>query len=79
MLISENLHKKSSKISIETRSTLASLLLKGQATKHTTIKWSIGDFQLISLPQMLVHRTKENKVFWEFDVTIMQNLSHNLL
>ena len=41
MLISRNLHKKSSKVSIKTRSTPASLSFKGQATKHTTVKWSI--------------------------------------
>ena len=32
---------KSSEVSIKTRSTLASLSFKGQATKHTTVKWSI--------------------------------------
>ena len=32
---------KSSEVSIETRSTPASLSFKGQATKHTTVKWSI--------------------------------------
>ena len=32
---------KSSKVSINTRSTPASLSFKGQATKHTTVKWSI--------------------------------------
>ena len=42
MLISRNLHMKSSKASIKTRSTPASLSFKGQATKHTTVKWSIG-------------------------------------
>ena len=42
MLISRNLHMKSSKVSIKTRSTPASLSFKGQATKHTTVKWSIG-------------------------------------
>ena len=31
---------KSSKVSIKTRSTPASLSFKGQATKHTTVKWS---------------------------------------
>ena len=41
MLISRNLHKKSSELSIKTRSTPASLSFKGQATKHTTLKWSI--------------------------------------
>ena len=28
---------------------------------------------------MLVHRTIEKKVFWEFDSIIMKNMSHNLL
>ena len=42
MLISRNLHMKSSEVSIKTRSTPASLSFKGQATKHTTVKWSIG-------------------------------------
>ena len=46
MLISRNLHTKSSKVSIKTRSTPASLSFKGQATKHTTVKWSIGGFQV---------------------------------
>ena len=32
---------KSSKVSIKTRSTPASLSFKGQATKQTTVKWSI--------------------------------------
>ena len=32
---------KSSKVSIKTRSPPASLSFKGQATKHTTVKWSI--------------------------------------
>ena len=33
---------KSSKVSIKTRSTPASLTFKGQATEHTTLKWSFG-------------------------------------
>ena len=41
MLISWNFHKKSSKVSLKTRSTAASLLFKGQATKCTTVKWSV--------------------------------------
>ena len=28
---------------------------------------------------MLVYRTIEKKVFWEFDSIMMQNMSHNLL
>ena len=35
---------KSSKVSIKTRSTPASLSFKGQATKHTTVKWSRSFF-----------------------------------
>ena len=41
MLICRNLHKKSSEVSIKTSSTPPSLSFKGQATKHTTVKWSI--------------------------------------
>ena len=41
MLISKNLHKKSSELSIKARSTPASLSFIGQVTKHTTVKWSI--------------------------------------
>ena len=41
MLISGDLHKKSSEVFIKTRSPPASLSFKGQETKHTTVKWSI--------------------------------------
>ena len=41
MLVSRNLHKKNSEVSIKTKSTLASLSFKGQVTKHATLKWSI--------------------------------------
>ena len=37
-----NLHKKSSEVSIKTRSTPASLSFRGQDPKHTTAKRSIG-------------------------------------
>ena len=37
--------------------------------------WFSPDFTA----SMLVHRTKENKFFWEFDSIIIQNMSHNLL
>ena len=36
------LHNKRSEVCIKTRSTLASLPSKGQVTKQTTVKWSIG-------------------------------------
>ena len=42
MLISRNLNETSSDVSIKTRSTAASFSFKGQETKHTTAKWSIG-------------------------------------
>ena len=42
MLIVSNLHKKSSEVSIKTRSPPALLSIKDQATKHTTVKWSIN-------------------------------------
>ena len=41
MLISSSLHKKGSEVFIKTRSTPASRSYKGQATQHTTVKWSI--------------------------------------
>ena len=41
MLISKNLHKKSSEVCIKTRSTPASLSFIDQVTKHTTVKWTI--------------------------------------
>ena len=40
MLISRNLPKVGSEISIKRRSTPASLSFKGQPTKHTIVKWS---------------------------------------
>ena len=40
MLISSNLHKKNSEVSSKTGSTPASLSFNGQATRHTTVKWS---------------------------------------
>ena len=47
MLISRNLHNKSTEVSIKTRSTPASLSFNGQATKHTTVKWSIIGFLIL--------------------------------
>ena len=41
MLISRNLHTKSCQVSFKTRLTPASLSLEDQATKHSTVKWSI--------------------------------------
>jgi len=41
MLIRLYLHMKSRRADIKTRSTSASLPLKGQVTKDTTVKWAI--------------------------------------
>ena len=41
LLIRNNLHQKTSEVSIKTRSPPASLSFKGQETKHTTVKWSL--------------------------------------
>ena len=49
MLMTRNLHEKSSEVSIETRSPPASLSFKGQATKHTTVEWSILKVLLFEL------------------------------
>ena len=43
MLISKNLHAKSSDVSIKTRSTPASLSFIGQVTKHTTVRWPFAN------------------------------------
>jgi len=42
MLISTNLHKGGSEVSVKAGSPPASFSFKGRATKHTTVKWSIN-------------------------------------
>ena len=42
MLTSLHLHMKSRRVCIKARSPPASLPLKGQVTRHTTVKWPIG-------------------------------------
>ena len=49
MLISWNLHKKSSEVSIKTPSTIATFSFIGQVTKHTTVKWSIQEILKLCL------------------------------
>ena len=53
MLIGRNLHEKNIEVSIKTRSPPASFSFKGQATKHTTVKWSISETQSYILYQVL--------------------------
>ena len=48
---------------------------RGGGKRPQTKKW----FSPEVITAMLVHRTKEKKVFQEFDSIIMQNMSHNLL
>ena len=71
MLISRNLHKKSSEVSIQTRSPPASLSFKGQATKHTTVKWSI-DKQIINKQRSEVLNMVNNAA--NFLITIIQRV-----
>mgnify|MGYP000049554978 FL=1 len=47
MLISSNLHKESSEVSIKTRSLPASLSFKGQASGQPAVKWSIPEDGLV--------------------------------
>ena len=42
-----HLHMKSSEVCIKTRSPPASLPIKDQVTKHTTVKWPIQSFVVI--------------------------------
>ena len=42
MLTSLHLHMKSRRVCIKTRSPAASLPLKGQVTRHATVKWPIA-------------------------------------
>ena len=51
---------KSSKVSSKTRSTPTSLSFKGQATKHTTVKWSIDTKEIISLHRIGHHSTSDD-------------------
>ena len=76
MLISKNLHKKSSEISIKTRSTPASLSFIGQVAKHTTVKWTI------STPALNKVDT-QNKVHYfiieEFNMPIINKLKNEVM
>ena len=60
MLISRNLHNKSSEVSIITRSPTASLSFKGQVTKHTTVKRSIECLFLLPLVVPWFHKPKDD-------------------
>ena len=59
VLISRNLHEKSSEVSIKTRLTPASLSFKGQATKHTIVKLSVARLlnfapQIVAVPYLTI-------------------------
>ena len=59
MLASLCLHMKSGRVCIKTRSTPASLPLKGQVTKHTTVKWAINNVKIVwprwLMVKMVIH------------------------
>ena len=59
MLTSFHLHKKSSEVSIKTRSTPALLSIQGQDTKHTTVKWPIVEVSKSFAAKMLKYCTRE--------------------
>ena len=59
MLISSNLHIKRSEVSIKTRSTPASLSFKDQATKHTTVKWSIALSGTLKSPNKQINKQEQ--------------------
>ena len=54
-----NLHKKSSKVSVKTRSTQAPLSFKGQATNRTTVKWCTVIFTGSSCKSQVNDRLEE--------------------
>jgi len=54
MLISSNLHKKRSEVSIKTGSAPASLSFGGRAARHTTVKWPIWRLRILLIPNFLV-------------------------
>ena len=60
MLTSFQLHKKSSEVSIKTRSTPASLSIQGQDTKHTTVKWPIGFWVTVTSESKSSHNIQYN-------------------
>ena len=53
MLTSLHLHMKSRRVCIKTRSPPASLPLKGQVTRHTTVKWSNRAISSLDLSDLL--------------------------
>ena len=57
------MHLKNSKVCIITRSPLASFLYKGLATKHTTVKWTIGPKLAEAYKRYLRPVKQEEKVF----------------
>ena len=67
MLISRNLQKNAREVVIETRSPPASFSFKGQATKHTTVKWSNHEvlLQFPSIANPFVFVTYSLKTHYE--------------
>ena len=53
MLMSRNLHKKSSEVSVKTRSPPATFSFKGQTNKHVTVKWTIVSGLFVQNPYHL--------------------------
>ena len=69
MLISINLHNKSSGISIKTNCPPASFSFKGQATRRTTVKY--GPFEKCPL-MLLVHSKTISLSIWIFQESMVR-------
>ena len=52
-IFKHNVHTKTKKVCIITRSTSASHSLEGQGTKPTTVKWFFGVIEFISIPNLI--------------------------
>ena len=66
---------KRSKVSIKTKSTPASRSFKGQATKHTTVKWSIVE-NLTGKSYFLVKKGYLNREMTKCSFLVKKNYLH---
>ena len=80
MLISKNLHKKGTEVSIKTKSTPASLSFIGQVTKHTTVKWTIAlnFMKPTTTSNNVTSRSLESSVFGLCQSNISPKFPHSM-
>ena len=72
MLASLCLHMKSGRVCIKTRSTPATLPLKGQVTKHTTVKWAINNVKIV-WPRWLMVKNGDTRSVIAIKLSIQQH------